>query len=176
MQLAAHRILEDWNHMEPESAADTILPCSGSAVWATLVALNRPFATAEDLFRTADTVWRDLSEEDWRQAFDSHPRIGETHAKATARSRAWSAGEQSRALADDSTSAALAEGNKLYEARFGRIFIVCATGKSGAEILAILQRRLGNHPEAEVNEAAEQQRQITQLRLRKWLQMPAEVS
>jgi 2-oxo-4-hydroxy-4-carboxy-5-ureidoimidazoline decarboxylase len=62
--------------------------------------------------------------------------------------------------------------NREYEARFGRIFIICATGKSAAEMLAILHQRLSNDPRAELLEAAEQQRQITQLRLRKWLGVP----
>jgi 2-oxo-4-hydroxy-4-carboxy-5-ureidoimidazoline decarboxylase len=65
---------------------------------------------------------------------------------------------------------ALAEGNREYEHKFGRIFIVCATGKSAAELLEILRRRLQNDARTELHEAAEQQRQITQIRLRKWLQ------
>ena len=70
---------------------------------------------------------------------------------------------------EDATKLALAEENRQYEERFGRIFIVCASGKSAAEILAILNDRLNNTPAAELLEAAEQQRQITQLRLRRWL-------
>ena len=69
----------------------------------------------------------------------------------------------------DAVKTALAEANRKYENRFGHIFIVCATGKSGAEILAILRRRLENDKETELREAAEQQRQITQIRLKKWL-------
>jgi 2-oxo-4-hydroxy-4-carboxy-5-ureidoimidazoline decarboxylase len=69
----------------------------------------------------------------------------------------------------DSAKIALAEGNREYEQRFGRVFIVCATGKSPAEILKILERRLANDEATELQEAAEQQRQIMQIRLRKWL-------
>ena len=74
------------------------------------------------------------------------------------------------ANAGDAVKIALAEGNRQYENKFGRIFIVCPTGKSAAELLEILQRRLENDPRTELYEAAEQQRQITRLRLRKWLQ------
>ena len=72
--------------------------------------------------------------------------------------------------ADAAAKIALAEANREYERRFDRIFIVCATGKSAAEILEILQRRLKNDAETELQEAAEQQRQITEIRLKKWLQ------
>ena len=107
------------------------------------------------------------------EAFASHPRIGESRAapSATARSAAWSAQEQSdAAAADDAVKIALREANGEYERRFGRTFIVCATGKSGSEILQILRQRLQNDDRTEIREAAEQQRQISQIRLRKWLQ------
>jgi 2-oxo-4-hydroxy-4-carboxy-5-ureidoimidazoline decarboxylase len=72
--------------------------------------------------------------------------------------------------ADAAAKSALADANREYEQRFHRIFIICATGKSAPEMVAILQRRLNNDPETELHEAAEQQRQITELRLKKWLQ------
>ena len=175
MLVAANPILEDWNQLAQESAAEAILPCNGSMAWAARVAAARPFVTEDGLFRLSDDVWHSLTEEDWQQAFDSHPRIGEKHAKAaTATSERWSAGEQSKAQADASIAAALAEANREYEAKFGRIFIVCATGKTAPDILAILLERLNNDSETELQEAAEQQRLISQLRLRKWLQLPAE--
>jgi 2-oxo-4-hydroxy-4-carboxy-5-ureidoimidazoline decarboxylase len=174
---ALNPILESWNTLDQHAAADSILPCNGSSTWATLMAFNRPFATVEDVFRTSDQAWQSMPEEDWQQAFDSHPRIGQERAKAaTEQSTAWSKGEQSKAQADEATAAALAECNRKYEAKFGRIFIVCATGKSAQEILAILKHRLSNDPANELQEAAEQQRLITQLRLRKWLQIPAEAN
>jgi 2-oxo-4-hydroxy-4-carboxy-5-ureidoimidazoline decarboxylase len=119
---------------------------------------------------TADILWRSLPPEDQQQAFDSHPRIGEHHAKAaTAASLALSATEQASAQLTPTTEAQLAAANRLYEQTFGRIFIVCATGKSAEEMLTILHARLTNDPATELREAAEQQRQITQIRLRKWL-------
>ena len=82
----------------------------------------------------------------------------------------WSTQEQqSVTAAEDAVKIALAEANREYERRFGHIFIVCATGKSGPEILEILRRRLQNDKQTELHEAAEQQRQITQIRLKRWL-------
>jgi 2-oxo-4-hydroxy-4-carboxy-5-ureidoimidazoline decarboxylase len=123
------------------------------------------------LFEESDRIWVGLAEDDWREAFDSHPRIGQQHARAaTAESLAWSSEEQREAMSpDEAAKLALAEGNRRYEEKFGRIFIVCASGKSAAEILALLNARMQNDAATEMLEAAEQQRQITQLRLRRWL-------
>ena len=163
-------ILEAWNALPPDAAAAAILPCNGSLAWATQLAALRPFATPFDLTCTADIIWRALSPADMQQAFDSHPRIGEHQAKsATAASLALSATEQSAAQLNTETAAKLADANRLYEQKFNRIFIICATGKSAEQILTILHQRLSNDPATELREAAEQQRQITQLRLRKWL-------
>jgi 2-oxo-4-hydroxy-4-carboxy-5-ureidoimidazoline decarboxylase len=171
---AANVILAEWNGLGLDDAADVILPCNGSAVWATLVAYNRPFDSPVALFATSDEIWRSLPEEDWQEAFDSHPRLGESHAKAaTEKSLSWSAHEQGAANPDDAVRETLAQGNREYEEKFGRIFLLCATGRSAAEILAILRERMQNDAATELHEAAEQQRLITRLRLRKWLQMPA---
>jgi 2-oxo-4-hydroxy-4-carboxy-5-ureidoimidazoline decarboxylase len=122
-------------------------------------------------------VWRSLPRSDWMEAFESHPRIGQSLASEPSPRTpespavAWSAQEQRNVGdADAALKNALAEANRKYERRFHRIFIVCATGKSASEILAILQRRIANDKETELQEAAEQQRQITEIRLRKWLQ------
>ena len=106
------------------------------------------------------------------EAFQSHPRIGESQRPeaASQRSAAWSSTEQQNlSAADEEVKLALAEGNRAYEKRFHRIFIVCATGRSGSEILEILRRRLRNDDDIELHEAAEQQRQIARMRLSKWL-------
>jgi 2-oxo-4-hydroxy-4-carboxy-5-ureidoimidazoline decarboxylase len=162
--------LAGWNAQSIEDATAELLPCNGSRAWASELARQRPFTTVGAVLKAADEVWWNLPETDWQEAFDSHPRIGERHAKAaSATSLQWSVGEQSGVSEEDAVKAALAEGNQAYEKRFGRLFLVCATGKSAAEMLAILRARLGNTPEAELQQAAEQQRRITQLRLRKWL-------
>jgi 2-oxo-4-hydroxy-4-carboxy-5-ureidoimidazoline decarboxylase len=126
----------------------------------------------------ADEAWHKLNESDWMEAFQSHPRIGESVALKPSldssahgtTSFAWAKQEQKEvAEAGDAVKIALAEANREYERKFGRIFIVCATGRSAAELLEILRRRLQNDAGAELREAAEQQRQIIQIRLRKWL-------
>ncbi len=169
--LSPNLVLTRWNALDPEAAAREILPCCGSRAWADGLAARRPIARAQQLFEASDEIWGALPEPAWREAFDSHPRIGQQHAHAaTAQSLSWSSAEQRAAMAqDDVAKLALAEGNRQYEERFGRIFIVCASGKSAAEILAILNARMRNTTAAELLEAAEQQRQITQLRLRRWL-------
>ena len=166
--------LDRWNALDAEAAAAAILPCNGSRAWAEAMARQRPFASGEAIFAAADEAWRALRLPDWTEAFNSHPRIGETHAgSASAQSLRWSAREQSDATPDERIRAALAEGNRAYEARFGRVFLVCATGKSAAQMLDLLEHRLHNDPQAELLEAVEQQRRITQLRLRRWLDLPA---
>jgi OHCU decarboxylase len=133
---------------------------------------GRPFHNVEELLAKAYSIWRSLSEEDWLEAFRAHPKIGEQEAAATqsAQAQSWSAQEQSGILAAEAeTKAALAKGNQEYERRFGFIFIVCATGKSSEEMLAILNTRLRNEAAAELSVAAEEQRKITRLRLEKLL-------
>ena len=166
-------VLARWNDASLEAAATQILPCCGSKAWAREMAGRRPILDEAALIAASDGVWRSLNESDWREAFNSHPRIGESNAPnaSAQRSSAWAMQEQKEvADAGDAVKIALAEGNREYEKKFGRIFIVCATGKLAAELLEILRRRLQNEAATELYEAAEQQRQITQIRLRKWLQ------
>jgi len=166
------RLLARWNTLPPNEAAQEILACCGSKAWADGMAARRPIPDEASLLAASDEVWKNLREADWLEAFTSHPRIGESHApsSASARSATWSATEQQNvSAANEQVKAALAEGNREYEKRFGRIFIVCATRKSASEILEILHRRLRNDEETELFEAAEQQRQIAQIRLKKWL-------
>ncbi|MFY9748694.1 MAG: 2-oxo-4-hydroxy-4-carboxy-5-ureidoimidazoline decarboxylase [Acidobacteriaceae bacterium] len=165
-------VLARWNAMPDMEATEEILPCCGSQHWAQEMVRLRPFGSPADVLGAADRVWRGLGTEDWDEAFRSHPRIGERKAPAAAtkQSAGWSRQEQDGVHTQDATMLAeLARRNAEYEARFGRVFLVCATGKSAAEMLAILKRRIGNDAETELREAAEQQRQITQMRLRRWL-------
>jgi 2-oxo-4-hydroxy-4-carboxy-5-ureidoimidazoline decarboxylase len=166
-------VLSRWNSLDPESATREILPCCGSQAWATALIASRPLISEAELIAASNAIWLSLPEAAWQQAFDSHPRIGQKYAQtqATEESLRWSAEEQRAALSTAaSTKLALEEANRRYEQRFNRIFIVCATGKSSTEILAILEARMNNDPQTELLEAAEQQRQITQLRLHRWLE------
>ncbi|HTG30375.1 MAG TPA: 2-oxo-4-hydroxy-4-carboxy-5-ureidoimidazoline decarboxylase [Methylomirabilota bacterium] len=165
-------VLERWNSLALLHAAIEIFPCCGSNSWARQMAALRPIEDEDSLLAASDKIWRSLAEDHWMEAFAHHPRIGHSVAPSTApaRSAQWSGEEQQKVgAAGDDVIAALAEGNRAYEKRFGRIFIVCATGKSAQAILDILQRRLRNDEQTELQESAEQQRQITSLRLKKWI-------
>jgi 2-oxo-4-hydroxy-4-carboxy-5-ureidoimidazoline decarboxylase len=165
-------ILARWHALPPEEAAAEVLSCCGSPAWARKLTAMRPFADEQRLFAAANECWRRLPPADWLEAFRSHPRIGEQHAqnKTTATSAAWSKSEQSQMKdADAAILMRMREGHREYEERFGRIFIVCASGKQPAELLRMLEHRLHNDPAQELLESAAQQQQIMQLRLRKWL-------
>lgn len=166
--------LARWNALPETEAAESILPCCGSTLWARELAQQRPFPSASALLAASDRVWAALEPVDWDEAFRTHPRIGERKPAetATAQSAAWSRHEQHGMDAQDAEMLSeVARGNAAYEARFGRVFLVCAAGKSAAEMLQILRERLGRDEATELREALEQQRQITQLRLRKWMRL-----
>jgi OHCU decarboxylase len=165
-------VLALWNDLPLDKATEEILPCCGSKAWALAMANRRPVLSEAALLAACDEVWKNLSESDWLEAFRSHPRIGDSHSPASAppRSASWSGEEQRQVgTSGEDIKAALAEGNRAYEQRFNRIFIVCATGKSASQILDILLRRLHNDKKTELYEAAGEQRQIAHLRLKKWL-------
>jgi OHCU decarboxylase len=164
--------LDRLNSLPHDDAMRELLTCCGSREWARRMAAARPFANEASLLERADEVWWSLEERYWLEAFRSHPRIGEKKAEAgqTSREQAWSAGEQagvSSAAAE--MQRALAEGNREYDERFGFIYIVCATGKTADEMLALLRQRLGNDPAAELRVAAGEQSKITRIRLEKLL-------
>jgi OHCU decarboxylase len=168
----AKNVLSRWNGLQPDKATEEILPCCGSKAWAREMTTHRPILNEAALLAACDEVWKNLPESDWLEAFRSHPRIGDSHSPAATplQSAAWSGEEQCKVgTAAEVIKLALAEGNRAYEHKFNRIFIVCATGKSAPEILQILRQRLSNDERTELHEAAEQQRQIAHLRLKKWL-------
>jgi 2-oxo-4-hydroxy-4-carboxy-5-ureidoimidazoline decarboxylase len=165
-------VLARWNLLPANQAAQEVLPCCGSRAWANGLAHSRPIEDVPTLLATSDRIWRDLSIADRSEAFQSHPRIGENRAprESSVQAHNWSVQEQHRAAeSGDSLKQALAAANREYERRFHRIFIICASGRSAEEILANLRHRLHNDDATELQEAAEQQRQIMQIRLRKWL-------
>ena len=151
-------------------AAALLESCCGSHAWVQAMVERRPFRSLVRALNEAEEIWWSLAPEDWREAFDHHPRIGERSA-ATPQgivARAWSADEQrSVAVSSDGTRQALVEGNREYERKFGHIYLVCATGKSAEELLALLRARLSNDAETELRVAAGEQAKITRLRLEK---------
>ena len=163
--------LEAWNVADEIEAFDAMLACCGSRRWASAMVALRPIDNVFELSEAADRIWATMTEADWMEAFACHPRIGERKsAQAVAKSAAWSGEEQSSiATAAANVLTELADGNARYEETFGFTYVVCATGKPAGEMLAILRRRLRNDRATELHEAVEQQRQITQIRLGKWL-------
>jgi 2-oxo-4-hydroxy-4-carboxy-5-ureidoimidazoline decarboxylase len=156
-------------------AASLLESCCGATAWVNGMLERRPFRTVPRLLEHADDVWWSLGEEDWREAFDHHPRIGERNAAAEQReqARAWSAGEQRTASdAPSDVRAALARANQEYERRFGHIYLVFASGRTAEELLTILRDRLTNDPATELRVAAGEQAKITRSRLRKMFEAP----
>jgi 2-oxo-4-hydroxy-4-carboxy-5-ureidoimidazoline decarboxylase len=164
--------LSNLNALPPSARAEALATCCGATTW--IAALNQqfPFDSPAALYEVADRIWYSLTEADWREAFTHHPKIGEVKAlkEKFASTATWAAGEQGAVRqASQDTLEALAAGNAAYEQRFGYIFIVCATGKSADEMLALLQARLPNEPQQEIHIAMGEQAKITRLRLEKLL-------
>ena len=156
--------LDDLNRLDDGAAVRQLLQCCGSSRWAAGMAASRPFGDLAAMVQAADRVFATLEREDWLEAFAAHPKIGSTGGAAAELS------QREQALvsgASAGTRLRLADLNRAYEVRFGYIFIVCATGKTGAEMLAVLERRLDNDPERELQIAASEQQKITHLRLQK---------
>ena len=168
--------LTNWNTAPERTALEAMLACCGATRWATFMIGARPVSTPGSLYVTADTIWSQMQEPDWLEAFACHPRIGARkpaeHASTQSASQFadWSKQEQSSTqTATEQILVRLAALNAQYEEQFGFTYIICATGKSANEMLAILERRLASDRTTELTEAAEQQRQITHIRLKKWL-------
>ncbi len=162
--------LAEFNALDSASAKQELLRCCGCGRWADGVATARPFKDKESLFAAADAAWAQTAEKEWLEAFSHHPRIGGKDAlrEKFAATKSWAQGEQAgAAAANEATLDALAAGNEDYEAKFGHIFIVCATGKSAAEMLDLLKSRLPNDARSEIRLAAAEQHKITKIRLEK---------
>ena len=131
--------LADLNALPPATRAAALATCCGATAWVAALNQQFPFATAEGLLAAADHVWQNLTEADWREAFTHHPKIGDVNAlrEKFASTATWAAGEQGAVRqASEAILEGLRAGNDAYEQKFGYIFIVCATGKSAAEMLA----------------------------------------
>jgi OHCU decarboxylase len=163
------------NSLPSDLAAQELLQCCGSKRWAQQMAEGRPYESLEALVETAGNTWWSLQPDDWLEAFRSHPKIGEKKAAASVsvQSQKWSGQEQAGiSNASPESVDALATLNRAYEQKFGFIFIICATGKTPAEMLSALRERLENDVEAELPIAAAEQSKITELRLKKLVSGP----
>jgi len=150
------------NALSADAAAAALARCCASKQWVKRMLAGRPFASDQELFRASEREWWGLDRGDWLEAFAAHPRIGERTTDT------WSSGEQGGlAPAGADLRHALREDNGSYERRFGHVYLVCATGRSAAELLTDLRERLTNEPDKELRVAAGEQAKITHLRLEK---------
>ncbi len=164
--------ITDLNNLDPAPRAEALARCCGATAW--VEAMNDAFPMKDEaqLFEAANVIWYGLKHEDWLEAFTHHPKIGDVTAlkEKFASTAKWAEGEQgAMKQATDAVIQALAEGNAAYEQKFGYIFIVCATGKSADEMVALLQERLPNAPDKEIHIAMAEQDKITRIRLEKLL-------
>jgi 2-oxo-4-hydroxy-4-carboxy-5-ureidoimidazoline decarboxylase len=159
------------NAASEQEARQMLQRCCGASRWVDGMLARRPYASDDEVMAAADDVWAGVEEPDVLEAFGHHPEIGaslDALREKFASTATWSAGEQSSvASADEATLVRLRDGNVRYREKFGFIFIVCATGKSAQEMLALLEARLPNTREEELRIAAGEQGKITRLRLGK---------
>ena len=156
--------LDAWNALPQDAAISEMLEHCGSRAWAAAMVRARPVTDSRALLDVADLAWDRLEKEDRQEAFAAHSRIGDRAAVGKgAREQAGTAD------ASQETLDALAHANRVYEQRFGRIFLICATGKTAEEMLAACRQRLHNDPDTEFAVASEEQRKIIRLRLEQWL-------
>lgn len=162
--------LTQLNELSFDETIHTFMQCCTSTAWVNAMVQARPFMDKQDLATKADSAWQGLTEADYLEAFEGHPQIGnvDTLRAKYANTKELASGEQS--LVNEATEqviTALSQGNTDYLEKFGFIFIVCATGKSAAQMVALLQARLLNDKATELVNAAEEQRKIFHLRLYK---------
>jgi 2-oxo-4-hydroxy-4-carboxy-5-ureidoimidazoline decarboxylase len=159
------------NALPADAARERLLACCSSARWADEMVSGRPYASAGELLARSDRAVAGLAQADLERALAGHPRIGRPSGPAGGWSRREQAGVQT---ADAATAAALAEGNEAYERRFGHIYLACASGRDGAELLALLRERLGNDPATEWEIVRRELGQINRIRLGRLLEEGAE--
>jgi 2-oxo-4-hydroxy-4-carboxy-5-ureidoimidazoline decarboxylase len=144
-------------------ARPALLACCSSRAWAAALAERRPYSSVAQLYEAADEALAELAEADIDDALAGHPRIGERPASSHS---AWSSQEQSGVVsAADRTRAELAAGNREYEERFGHVYLVCASGRTGDELVAVLRGRLGNDAATERRVVRSELGKINRIRL-----------
>lgn len=161
--------IESLNSLTYSEAKEQFKLCCGAINWIKIMNQSRPFQNKKELFQKAESIWFSLSPDDWLEAFIHHPKIGNIDSLRNKFQNTKSISENEQSGVNNATESILkdlAESNQLYKNRFGFIFIVCATGKSADEMLALIKKRLNNNAETEMQNAAKEQNKITQLRLK----------
>ena len=154
-----------FNEAPDSEAYRALLPLCSSEGWAHQVAARRPYADLAAVLAASDEVFAGLAAADLDAALAGHPRIGDRVSGDGEAARLSRSEQSAMQSADEQVAEQILQGNKDYEERFDRVFLIRAAGRSPREILAELQRRLDNDPAAEQDEVREQLRQITRLRL-----------
>ena len=165
--------LHEFNTLPEDNLREELTRCCGSSAWVQRMLSFIPADDLVELLEDAEAQWYKCSPEDWKEAFDHHPKIGDVKSlkKKFANTAMWAGDEQGGVKqASSKTLKELAEANRLYEEKFGYIFIVCASGRSAEEMLDVLRMRLKNPEEKEIRIAADEQNKITKLRLEKLLE------
>lgn len=160
------------NEYTKKQAMDAFMQCNTSENWCKKMEQSRPFSNATSLSEIADIHWNESTEDDLLEAFEGHPEIGDvsTLRKKYRNTEKLAGHEQSGVnTASENALQLLSQGNRDYKEKFGFIFIICASGKSADEMLELLQQRLPNSRRQELENAAEEQRKITQIRIEKLL-------
>lgn len=162
--------VDAFNALPAGRLEEDLLACCAAPAWGAAVIAKRPYPERLDILAAADVAGRSLTWDEVLVGLSAHPRIGERAAGDSAEA-AWSRREQSAAAqtADESTSAALIEANRAYEERFGHVFLIFASGRTQAEILAAARERLGNDEATERAIVTDQLRRIALLRLERVL-------
>lgn len=146
---------------------DQLRACCAADAWLSRMSLARPFASAQDALDLSDAIVLGLDDAGLDQALAAHARIGERRVGGTPEDR-WSRSEQAGALAvDTDVQLRLADGNRRYEDRFGRVFLIRAAGRSAEEMLAALDERLGHDDATERDVVRRELAEIVRLRLLK---------
>jgi 2-oxo-4-hydroxy-4-carboxy-5-ureidoimidazoline decarboxylase len=159
-----------FNELPTGEALQALLECCSAPGWADQMAAARPYASPEQATRQSAAIVAALTDTDLAAALAGHPRIGERpdSASGTRLAASWSQQEQAGVAADDAaTRHALASANQEYEQRFGHIYLVCASGRTGTELLGVLRGRLANEPEAEWQVVRHELQKINELRLQR---------
>jgi 2-oxo-4-hydroxy-4-carboxy-5-ureidoimidazoline decarboxylase len=150
------------NELPADDARASLARCCAAPRWIEMIVEGRPYGDVDAVLARSDATVAVMTPDDLRAALAGHPRIGEPPAA----SADFSAREQAGVSADDAALVReLADGNAAYEDRFGHIYLVCATGRSGPELLALLRERLGNEPETEWLIVAAELAKINRIRL-----------
>ena len=162
--------IAEFDHLPGEKKKELLTLCCGSSEWVNKMVAAPPAEDLVDLLETTEEKWYECGKEDWKEAFEHHPKIGDINSikEKFANTSNWAKNEQSGVNSStEEILDQLVQGNKEYENKFGFIFIICATGRSAEEMRNELESRLNNSPEEEINNAAVEQLKITKLRLEK---------